>query len=203
MAPSIQSTRIRAGRMCGTFVAMSLSVVLSACASDNPFEPIHATTISQAKGNSLVAGLAKGPCIPVRGGVPDLVVIAVTPGSATTSGVIPVTATVKNVGTACAGVFRIEAQIYHNADFEPARFSVTPSSVVDATGMTLNSLEAGATLTLAGSIALPEVPHGETVLLQIVADGCLLSSDPTSSSYCRVAESDEGNNKRQAFSKIP
>lgn len=201
MAPSIQSIRVRAVRDFGTLAALALGVALSACASDTPFEPIRATTPSQATSNPLV--LTKGTCIPVRGGVPDLVVTDVTTGKATTSGVIPVSATVKNVGTTCAGVFRIEAQIYHNADFEPARFTVTPSAVVDATGMTLNSLEAGASLLLSGSIALPEVPHGETVLLQIVADGCLLSGDPTASSYCRVAESNEGNNKRQAFSNIP
>ena len=82
-------------------------------------------------------------------------------------------------------------------------FTVTPSSVVDATGLTLNSLEAGAILELTGSTALPEVPHGDTVLLQIVADGYLLRGDPATPSYCRVTEADQWNNKRQAFSPIP
>jgi hypothetical protein len=197
------TTQTKLVRNRASFMIITMAAMLTACASDEVVAPDGATSrnglTSMGGAASQIAGL---PC---PKGTPDLAVTALLVGNAKATGEVDVRATVKNVGTGCAGVFRIEgAEWWGGTQTLYGLLTVVPNSSISASGYTLHTLLPGETVAFSGTVRLPLVQSGQPAVLLIVADGCLDPNDGSLPKYCRVAETlDIDNNRLSAVVAIP
>lgn len=142
-------------------------------------------------------GLLLSGCV----GKPDLVVTTLeTTGpptvNAENSVEVPIRVVVKNQGNAAADVFKVAIEFTGGA-VDPSRTFVVAFTVPGQTDIwyphTGSSLAAGSTVTFAGKVTFNPAEHGVTISLKATADSC--SGDEFMPAYCRVKESDEGNNE--------
>jgi len=128
-------------------------------------------------------------------GCPDLVVTSLTPGDPTVNAAgsveLPVTVVVRNQGDADAGPFKVSLHYNDGSGTFVVAFTVPaenniwyPSTDAD--------LPAGAEVNFGGVATFHPFVRGVTVSMTAVADSC--SGDEFMPSYCRVQESNEGNN---------
>jgi hypothetical protein len=131
---------------------------------------------------------------------PDLVVNTLeTTGSPTVNSEnrveVPIRVVVKNQGSASAGIFKVATE-YTGGKIDPTRTFVVAFNVPSQSDFwyprTSSSLAAGSTVTFAGKAIFNSGEHGVTVSLKATADSC--SGDEFMPAYCRVEESNEGNN---------
>jgi hypothetical protein len=136
---------------------------------------------------------------------PDLVVTMATTGPPTVNAAntveVPIRVDVKNQGNATAGIFKV-AIAYTGGAIDPSRTFVVPFTVPGQSDKwypyTSGSLAAGSTVTFAGNVDFRHEEHGVTVSLKATADSC--SSDESMPAFCRVEESNEGNNESTPIS---
>lgn len=136
---------------------------------------------------------------------PDLVVTTLeTTGSPTVNAdnsvEVPIRVVVKNQGNASADIFKVATE-YTGGVIDPTRTFVVAFTVPSQTDFwyprTSSSLGAGSTVTFAGKVIFNPGEHGVTVSLKATADSC--SGDEFMPAYCRVEESNEGNNESTAI----
>jgi hypothetical protein len=143
-----------------------------------------------------VALMAPGGCRP------DLVVVTIeTTGPSSIDPEdhveVPVRVVVRNQGNAAAGGFKVSFQ-YTGGVNTPDTNAVVPFT--DAAGQvvwypgtgTSSPLSAGKEVTFEGKLLFGQAEHGVTVSLTAMADSC--RGDEFMPEYCRVQESNEGNN---------
>lgn len=111
--------------------------------------------------------------------------------------VLPVRVIVKNQGDADADVFKVSTSYTGSRDMHVVAFTV-PKRSHPWYPYTWDSLEAGAELTLDGTVTFDPSLHDATVALFAIADSC--SGEEFMPGYCRIEESDEGNNQSQPVS---
>lgn len=140
---------------------------------------------------------------PVTTGLPDLVVrsLEVT-GTAminTDNSVeIPVRVTIQNQGTAAAGIFKTSMAYTSSVSTFVVEFTVPGQSDMwyPHTSAPLGTGSAGIVV-FDGMLTFHPSLHNENVSLVATADSC--SGDEFMPDYCRVNESDEGNNDSSAI----
>jgi subtilase family serine protease len=129
---------------------------------------------------------------------PDLVITTFqTTGSAIVnpqgSVEVPIRVVVKNQGTGNAGIFKVAT---HYTDPGGSTYVVAftvPGQSSIWYPYTSAPLAAGSDVTFAGKVTFHPAVHGVTVYLKGTADSC--SGDEFMPNYCRVQESNEGNNE--------
>jgi len=139
--------------------------------------------------------------------LPDLTVVSVSVGGV--SGVSrQATVTVKNVGSAPASHFRVDAfQLVPKR--WPLLFTVCPQtsrggSASCASVWESGTLAAGATRTYSGWVTFPADHKPKTTeKVEFMADGCFPALEPALPAGCRVAESNETNNSKTAAVGVP
>lgn len=140
------------------------------------------------------------------GGQPDLVVTTLqTTGPPTVntdnSIEVPIRVVVENQGAASAGIFKVSAD-YTGGSIGPSTAFVVAFTVPGQASIwyphTGGSLAAGSTVNFEGKLTFHPAEHGVTVAIKARADSC--SGDEFQPAYCRVEESDEGNNESAAIS---
>lgn len=135
-------------------------------------------------------------------GSPDLVVTTLeTTGTPTVnvenSVELPIRVVVKNQGSAAAGVSKVAVEYTRAGGTFVVAFTV-PGQADIWYPHTSASVPAEGEETFSGLLTFHPSIHGETVTLKAIADSC--SSDEFMPDYCRVEESDEGNNGSAAIS---
>lgn len=140
----------------------------------------------------------------VFGCSPDLVVTTFETTGAPTVNVegsaqVPVRVVVRNQGNASAGTFKVATEYTGSAGTFVVSFSVPGQSSVWYP-FTAAPLAAGQDVTFLGNVIFHPSVHGETVSLVAIADSC--SGDEFTPAYCRVNESNEGNNESAALTGI-
>ncbi len=147
-------------------------------------------------------GLLLSGCV----GEPDLVVTTLeTTGpptvNAENSVEVPIRVVVKNQGNAAADIFKVATE-YTGGAIDPSSTFVVAFTVPGQSDIwyphTSGSRAAGSTVTFAGKVTFNSAEHGVTVSLKATADSC--SGDEFMPAYCRVDESDEGNNQSASIS---
>jgi hypothetical protein len=124
-----------------------------------------------------------------------------------------VTITVKNAGTAPAGVFRVDA-FRLRPDRSPLLLTNCALPVGFAGGsapcpspFTVDPLAPGATVTFNAFVTFPADPvahpRGSKATVEFMADGCSPRLEPGLPAACRVAESNEADNTRRAMVGVP
>ena len=135
-------------------------------------------------------------------GSPDLVVTTLeTTGApsvnAENSVEVPIRVVVKNQGGAAAGMSKVATEYTRSGGTFVVAFTV-PGQADIWYPHTSASVAPGSEETFDGLVTFHPSVHGETVTLKAVADSC--SSDEFMPDYCRVEESNEGNNESTAIS---
>jgi len=135
-------------------------------------------------------------------GKPDLVVTTLeTTGAATVNSEgsveVPIRVVVRNQGNAAADIFKV-ATDYTGPDGTYVVAFTVPGQSSMWYPYTSTSLAAGSDVTFAGKVTFHPDVHGVTVSLKATADSC--SGDEFMPDYCRVEESNEGNNESAAIS---
>lgn len=114
---------------------------------------------------------------------------------------VPIRAVIKNQGNAEAGIFKISTD-YTGGAIDPGRTFTVAFTVPGQSSIwypaTSTSLAAGNEVTFAGKVTFNPSEHGVAVSLKATADSC--SGDEFMPDYCRVKESNEGNNTSAAIS---
>lgn len=110
---------------------------------------------------------------------------------------VPVRAVVRNQGGAAANLFKVAAEYTGSQGKFVVAFTVPGQSDFWYPHTTM-SLAVGSDATFDGKLTFHPALHGETVSLMATADSC--SGDEFMPDYCRVNESDEGNNASTAIS---
>jgi hypothetical protein len=185
-----------------TASALLAALTLAACAADTSTSPVLEPSVPSAV-------LFGSTCLPTRS-QPDLVPTLTITGTpklvSSTRASIPFTAVVKNIGSGCAGTFRISGHQFAN-DVNPymedgARvvgITVTETATVDKYGWTKGGLNNGASVSFSGTILVTIVygttPGVEAAGVRIKADACDYVDEEYLPTYCRVVESNETNNK--------
>jgi hypothetical protein len=117
--------------------------------------------------------------------VPDLMVTSFTAGQPSVVDnrfQIPISVVVKNQGKAPAGVFKVKVN-----------YIAGPGYLVGGFAYASSYLTAGAQVIFNGNVVFhPSVGGGVNVTLQAEADSC--ANEDSIRAYCRVLESNEGNN---------
>ena len=137
-------------------------------------------------------------------GQPDLVVTTLeTTGSASVnsegSAEVPIRVIVKNQGDAAAGIFKVSTEYTGpNGTFVVAFTVPTQSDIWYP--YTSTSLAAESEVIFDGKVTFHPALHGVTVSLKAIADSC--SGDEFMPDYCRVEESNEGNNESTTISVL-
>ena len=111
--------------------------------------------------------------------------------------VLPVRVIVKNRGDADADVFKVSTSYAGSRDTHVVAFTV-PKRSHPWYPYTWDSLEAGAELVLDGIVTFDPSLHDTTVALFAFADSC--SGEEFMPAYCRIDESNEGNNQSEPIS---
>jgi hypothetical protein len=111
--------------------------------------------------------------------------------------VLPVRVIVKNQGDADADVFKVSTSYMGSRETHVVAFTV-PKRSHPWYPYTWDSLEAGAELSLDGTVTFDPSLHDTTVALFAYADSC--SGEEFMPSYCRIDESNEGNNQSKSVS---
>jgi hypothetical protein len=146
----------------------------------------------------VLVSLAIGSC----GGSPDLVITALeATGSPTVNAEnsveVPIRVVVKNQGSASAGGSKVATEYTGSGGTFVVAFTV-PGQADIWYPHTSAGVPAGGEETFSGVVTFHPSLHGETVNLKAVADSC--SGDEFMPEYCRVEESNEGNNESSAIS---
>lgn len=114
---------------------------------------------------------------------------------------VPIQVVVKNQGGAAADVFKVATE-YTGGTLDPTRTFVVAFTVPGQTDIwyprTNSPLAAGGTVAFLGKVTFHPSQHGVTVSLKATADSC--SGDEFMPDYCRVQESNEGNNESTPIS---
>ena len=133
-------------------------------------------------------------------GPPDLVVTSLkTTGSpsvnANDSVEVPIAVVVRNQGGTPAGIFKVAIE-YTGGAISPSSTFVVRFTVLGQSGsfypFTTAALAADADRVFEGTITFNPAERGVTVSITATADSC--AGDEFVPEYCRVEESDEGNN---------
>ena len=128
-------------------------------------------------------------------GCPDLVVTSLTPGDPTVNAAgsveLPVTVVVRNQGEADAGPFKVSLHYTDAFGNFVVAFTVPGQNNIWYPSTTL-PLPPDAEVTFGGLATFHSSVREVTVSMTAVADSC--SGDEFMPSYCRVQESNEGNN---------
>jgi len=137
-----------------------------------------------------------------KGGKPDLVATTlVITGSAsvTTEGnvEVPIRVVVKNQGKAAADIFKVATEYTGSRGTFVVAFTVPGESDIWYP-FTDASLPPGGQVTYDGKVTFLSSGGGETVSLKATADSC--NGDEFMPDYCRVEESNEGNNDSTSIS---
>ncbi|TCP41403.1 CARDB domain-containing protein [Rhodovulum marinum] len=108
----------------------------------------------------------------------------------------PLRVVVTNQGTDPAGPFKVSTH-YSGGAIDPARtfsvgFDVPPGAPFVYYPSTTTPLAPGASVTFDGHLVFHPAEHGVNVALSARADSC--AGDEMMPPYCRVEESNEGNN---------
>lgn len=111
---------------------------------------------------------------------------------------LPVRVVVANVGNADAGTSKVCTRYTGSQGNFVVAFTVPGQSNIWYP-FTADPLAAGATETFSGILTFHPAVHGETVSITAKADCC--DGDEFVPPYCRVDESDEGNNVSAAVSQ--
>lgn len=136
---------------------------------------------------------------------PDLVVTRIeSTGPATVNETnfveVPISVTVLNRGTADAGIFKTSIMFIGPNTFENG-FNVA-FTVPDQSDRwypwTRNSLAPGSEVSFRGILTFHSSRRGQTISLYAVVDSC--GGDEFMPAYCRVIESNEGNNNSNTIS---
>jgi len=142
----------------------------------------------------------------LSGCTPDLVVTtlettALPTVNADNSVEVPIRVVVKNQGNASADIFKVATE-YTGGLIDPTRTFVVAFNVPSQSDFwypyTSGSLAAGGTAIFEGNVIFNPSEHGVTVSLKATADSC--SGDEFMPAYCRVEESNEGNNESAPIS---
>jgi hypothetical protein len=133
---------------------------------------------------------------------PDLVVMTLeTTGpsavNAENSVEIPIRVVVRNQGPASADVFKIATEYTGSRGTFVVGFTVPGQNDIWYP-RTSGLLASGSDVTFSGKVTFHPSVHGVTVSLNAIADSC--SGDEFMPDYCRVEESNEGNNKSTSIS---
>lgn len=133
---------------------------------------------------------------------PDLVVtLFETTGTATVNAEnsveVPIRVVVRNQGTAAAGVFKTAIEYTRPQGTFAVPFTVPGQSSLWYP-YTSGTLAPGFDVTFNGKVTFHPSVHGMTVTLRAIADSC--GGDEFMPDYCRVDESNEGNNESSAIS---
>ena len=110
---------------------------------------------------------------------------------------VPVRAVVRNDGDGSAGVFKLGAQYTESGGSFAVSF-IVPGQTSVWYPFTSASLASGGEVTFDGHIVFHPSLHGETVTVTVTADSC--SGDEFMPDYCRVDESNEGDNESASIS---
>jgi hypothetical protein len=110
---------------------------------------------------------------------------------------LPIRVEVKNQGDAAAGIFKVATEYTGPQGTFVVAFTV-PGQSSSWYPYTSASLAAGSVVNFAGKVTFRPKLRGVTVSLKATADSC--SGDEFMPDYCRVEESNEGNNEATAIS---
>ena len=151
-----------------------------------------------------LSSIALSGCVPVRPrpDKPDLAVTSLATTGAPTinadsSIAVPIRVVIRNGGTASAAIFKTATKyIGPQGTFEVA-FTVPGQSSIWYP-RTNSSLAPGSDVTFNGKVTFHSTLRGASVKLIAIADSC--SDDEFMPNYCRVDESNEGNNGSNSVS---
>lgn len=108
--------------------------------------------------------------------------------------VVPVYVVIENQGDASADIFKSSAHYTGPGGKFVAQFIAFDESN-SWYPYTEAPLPAGQQIRISGEVILPDLLQGQTIALSVLADSC--SGDELMPGYCRVLESNEGNNESQ------
>lgn len=116
---------------------------------------------------------------------------------------VPIRVVIKNQGNAAAEKFKVSTE-YTGGTIDPARNFVVAFTVPGHSSIwypaTSASLAAGDEVAFRGKLIFNPSERGVTVSLKATADSC--SGDEFMPDYCRVEESNEGDNESVAISVL-
>jgi hypothetical protein len=126
---------------------------------------------------------------------PDLVAKLTVTGNPTVNAKgsveVPIRVSIRNQGRTSAGIFKTAVEYKGPKGGDVVAFTVPGQSSIWYP-MTNGPLAAGATVTFSGKVTFIPSVRGVKVDLRATADSC--SGDEFKPDYCRVDESNEGNN---------